>query len=70
MSVGTRSREGDVGSGSGLYVRQSSGLVRAISLRNAIAFNIIGIGVIWLTYVATTEPPAFPGGSIIWRQVG
>lgn len=69
MSVLTRSREAGAGSGSGLYVRQSSGLVRAISLRNAIAFNIIGIGVIWLTYVATTVPPAFPGGSIIWSTV-
>ncbi len=52
-----------------LYVRQSSGLVRAISLPSAIGFNIAGIGVIWLTYVATTEPPAFPGASIVWSTV-
>ncbi|TAN32183.1 APC family permease [bacterium] len=52
-----------------LYVRQSSGLVRAISLPSAVALNISGIGVIWLIFVATTEPAAFPGGSIVWSTV-
>lgn len=56
-------------SASTLYVRQSSGLVRMISLPTAIGFNIAGIGVIWLTYVATTQPPAFPGASIVGSTV-
>lgn len=60
------SREGGT---SALYARQSSGLVRMISLPSAIGFNIAGIGVIWLTYVATTQPPAFPGASIVGSTV-
>jgi amino acid transporter len=52
--------------GSGLYTRNSSGLVRDISPGAGIALNISFISLPLAVLVATQAPSAFPGASPFW----
>jgi amino acid transporter len=46
-----------------LYTRQSTGLVREISLGSSIALNVAFVSIALAVLVATQEPFLFPGGS-------
>jgi amino acid transporter len=52
-----------------LYARTATGLVRGISVPSAIALNVSFMGVAYAVLVATQEPYAFPGGSILWTTI-
>jgi len=56
-------------SGSGLYTRQSSGLVRDISPMSNAILNISFVSVPLAVFVATQAPYAFPGASPFWVTV-
>ena len=47
MSARTSAERPEVAVGSGLYERKATGLVRSISLRSGIYFNVITVGVMW-----------------------
>jgi APA family basic amino acid/polyamine antiporter len=47
MSARTTPPESEVAVGGGLYERKATGLVRSISLRSGIYFNVITVGVMW-----------------------
>lgn len=51
--------------GQATYTRQSSGLVREISLKSAIALNCSTIGIVYAILVGTQVPSAFPGANAV-----
>lgn len=55
--------------GSGLYTRQSSGLVRDISAGSGIALNISFVSLPLAVLIATQAPSAFPGASPFWVSI-
>ncbi len=60
---------GGLGSSSGLYTRQSSGLVRDIAPGSNIVLNISFVSIPLAALVATQAPFAFPGASPFWVTV-
>lgn len=52
-----------------LYTRQSSGLIRSISLSSSVALNITNIGVIFAILVITTVPAGFPKSDPVWMAI-
>lgn len=72
MNNGARrapSRATGIGHADGLFVRESSGLVRAISPFTGIAMNVSAISIPLALLIATQAPSAFPGSSPFWVVV-
>jgi amino acid transporter len=53
MSTRTSTERPEVAVGTGLYERKATGLVRSISLRSGIYFNVITVGVMWSVLALT-----------------
>ena len=49
--------------GGGFFTRQSSGLVRGISLSSSVVLNLSFIGLVQAILAATFIPASFPGAS-------
>jgi amino acid transporter len=58
MKTGTGPREGG-----GFFTRQSSGLVRGISLSSSVVLNLSFIGIVQAVLAVTLIPSSFPGAS-------
>jgi amino acid transporter len=58
------SAEAPAGTGTALFARQSSGLVREISIASAVALNLSFISIVYGIIGATQVPLAFPGAGL------
>jgi len=52
-----------------LYTRQSSGLIRSVSLGSAVGLNITNIGVIFAILGITAIPAGFPNADPLWTAI-
>ncbi len=63
MSEGSGAQTSEVSASGGLYERKATGLVRSISLRSGIYFNVITVGVMWSVLAITQIAGGFEGAN-------